>query len=493
MNHPSRGLSRRPITRRNGSGRRGLAVLSRFVWLGAAMCGLFSGALAESGFGQGGERDSGGSATVQRVQLLNGLRILLLHRQGGDRLVVNLLMRSGSTLDPAHKPGLARLSARRLLVRSPDDTKELEVLGIELQVDVQPDATILRAGMPPRRLRTFLDLLGAALAPPPFEDKVAQATAPVKEDPPGRSPDGLAHGLFRRAIFGDHPYGNGSGRRKGAEAILYGDLDDFRRRHYLPNHASLVVVGPVPGRELLDAAREKLGPWTKGTPQESGHPEFPRLDRLSIRLVGAEADGSEADGPEAGIVFGHRTPRRSSGDFYSLEVLNLLLGGLGAGSRLSRVFLTHRINYRFLDSRIRFFRIGGMLQVLAKVPARAAPGALTAILEAVESLKQTPVSEAELESAKTRLIASHGERMRSPEAVADELTQMELFSLSKDFLHRFGDHVRRLTPEDIQGAAKAHLSTTRAIAVVTGANPDLRSRWDRFGTAEVVALPVRSE
>ena len=212
------------------------------------------------------------------------------------------------------------------------------------------------------------------------------------------------------------------------------------------------------------------------------------MDRLSIRLVGEEEDGSEA-----GIVFGHRTPRRSSGDFYSLKVLNLLLGGLATGSRLSRVFLTHRINYRFLDSRIRFFRIGGMLQVLAKVPAQAAPGALTAILEAVESLKQTPVSEAELESAKTQLITSHGERMRFPEAVADELTQMELFSLSKDFLHRFGDHVRSLTPEDIQGAAKAHLSTTRAVAVVTGSNSKVRSRWNRFGTAEVVALPVRSE
>lgn len=485
----SGGLFRRPITRRIGSDRRGLAAVGRLVWLGSALAsGLLLGALPESGFGEAGERDAGGNATVQRFQLLNGLRILLLHRQGDDRLVVNLLVRSGSTLDPSHKPGLARLSARRLLVQSPDDTKELQVLGIELRVDVQPDATILRADMPPRRLRTFLDLLGAALAPPPFEDKVTQAAAPVKEDSPGNTPDGLDHGRFRRAIFGDHPYGNGSGRRKGAEAILYGDLDDFRRRHYIPNDASLIVVGPIPGQELLDAAREKLGPWTKGALQEPGYPEFPRLDRLSIQLVGEEEDGSEA-----GIVFGHRTPRRSSSDFYSLEVLNMLLGGLGTGSRLSRVFLAHRINYLFLDSRIRFFRIGGMLQVLAKVPGKAAPGALAAILEAVESLKQTPVSEAELESAKTRLIASHGERMRSPEAVADELTQMELYSLSKDFLHRFGDHVRRLTPEDIQGAAKAHLSTTRAVAVVTGSNSTARSGWDRFGTAEVVALPVRSE
>lgn len=489
MQGNSGGLSRRPITRRIGSDRRGLATVSRFLWLGAGVAsGLLLGAPPESGLGGVGGLDAGGKAVVQRYELLNGLRILILQRQGGGRLVVNLLIRSGSIHDPVDKSGLARASAHRLLVQTPDDTRELQVLGIELQVDVQPDATILRASMPPRRLRTFLDLLGAALAPPLFEDEVEQGAAAVTDDPPGRISDGLARGRFRRAIFGNHPYGSGPGGTEGAEAILYRDLDDFRRRHYIPNDASLIVVGAVPAGELLDTAREKLGPWTKGNPQEPGYPEFPRLDRLSIQLVGEEEGGTEA-----GIVFGHRAPRRLSTDFYSLEVLNLLLGGLGTGSRLSRVFLSHRINYRFLDSRIWFFRIGGMLQVLAKVPKQVAPGALTAILEAIESFKQLPVSEAELESAKTQLIARHGERMRSPDAIADELTQMELFSLSKDFLERFGDHVRRLTPDDIQGAAKAHLSTTRAVAVVTGSDPEFPSRWDRFGTAEVVVLPRRSE
>ena len=489
MNHLSHGLARSPTTRRMESGRSGLSAVRRFLWLGAGMAsGLLLGAPAESGLGGVGVPGAGGKATVQRFQLLNGLPILLLQSQGGDPLVVNLLIKSGSNRDPVHKPGMARLSARRLLVQTPDRTKELQVLGIELQVDVQPDATILRASMPPRRMRTFLGLLGAALAPPQFRDKVEQDTAVVRDDPPGRSPDGLPHGHFRRAIFGNHPYGSGLGRIGGVETILYGDLGEFRHRHYIPNNASLIVVGAVPAGELLDTVREKLGPWTKGSPQEPTYPEFPRLDHLSIQLVGEEEGGSET-----GIVFGHRTPHRSSSDFYSLKVLNLILGGLGNGSRLSRVFLSRHINYRFLDSQIRFFRIGGMLQVLAKVPEQAAPGALTAILEAIESLKQSPVSEAELESAKMQLIARHGERLRSPDAIADELTYMELFSLSKDFLNRFGDNVRRLTPEDIQGAARAHLSTTRAVAVVTGSGPELRPRWDRFGTAEVVALPIDSE
>ena len=375
------GLFRRPITPRSGSGRRGLAAAGRVVWLGVAVAsGLLAGALPESGFGGARERDAGVTPTVQRFQLLNGLRIVLQHRQGGDRLVVNLLIRSGSTLDPVHRPGLARLSAHRLLVRTPDDTKELEVLGIELQVDVQPDATILRFGMPARRLRTFLDLLGAALAPPLFEDKVATATTPVKDDSPRTSPDGLAHGRFRRAIFGDHPYGAGSGTGKGAEAVLYGDLDEFRRRHYIPNDASLIVVGAIPGKELLDAAREKLGPWTKGDP--SRNPAIPSsrgwIDCRSSLWVRKRAVRKR------GIVFGHRTPRRSSGDFLQPRGSEPALGRtryrFPPQSRLShppdQLSISRQSGSGSSGS-------GGCLQVLARVPEQAAPGALMAILESM--------------------------------------------------------------------------------------------------------------
>ncbi len=427
--------------------------------------------------------ESDKKAVVQRFRLLNGLRILLLQSEVGHELAVNLLVKSGSTRDPGHKPGVADLAARHLLVQDSDQEKDLESLGITLEVEVQPDATIFRAGMPPRRLGIFLGLLGAELVRPFFEAEVEQGTSVVRDDPPRSTPHVLAHYHFRRVIFGEHPYGDGIGRAGMSETILHKDLDEFRNQHYLPNNASLIVVGAIPSKDLLELAREKLGPWTKGSLQEASYPEFPRLDGLSIQLLGEEANS------ETAIFFGHTTPHRLSSDFYSLKVLNLILGGLGTGSRLSSAFLSRRINYRLLDSHIRFYRIGGMLEVLAKVPREVAPAALRAIVEAVENLKQSPVSEVELESAKKQLLASHGETLRSPDTIADQLTQMELFSLSKDYLVRFGYKVRGLTAEDVQGAAKTHLSTTRAVAVVTGVNPEVRSEWTKLGTAEEVALP----
>ncbi len=485
MDKFSHWCSCRLLTWRGGSDRSSLSVAGKFFFLGMGIGGaILLHAISPPGFGGVSRSESAEKTTVQRFRLLNGLRILFLRREVGDELALNLLIKSGSTRDPAHKPGIADLAARRLLVKDPDHQKDLESLGIGLEVDVQPDATVFRAIMPPRRLGIFLELLGAELARPLFEAEVDQATSVVRDEPPLSTPDALAHYHFRRAIFGEHPYGAGLGQAGALETILHKDLDDFRNQHYIPNNASLIVVGSLSSEDLLDLAREKLGPWTKGSLQEASYPEFPRLERLSIQLVGEGGASSEA-----GIFFGHTTPHRLSSDFYSLKVLNLILGGLGSGSRLSSAFLSRRINYRLLDSRIRFYRIGGMLKVLAKVPRKVAPAALTTIVEAVESLKQSPVSEAELESAKAQLLASHGETLRSPDAIADQLTQMELFSLSKDFLDRFGDKVRGLTAEDVQRAAKTHLSTTRAVAVVTGVSPQVRSEWVRLGTAEEVFLP----
>lgn len=489
MDKFSHGYFWRRIIRWTGAGRSSIARVNRSLFLGVGVGSiLLLHPTSPPGFGGVSRTGAGEKVNVQHFRLLNGLRILFLRSNVSDQLALNLLIKSGSTRDPAHKPGVADLTARRLLVEDPDQQKALEALGIALQVDVQPDATLFRVSMPPRRLRLFLGMLGAELARPLFEAEVKLAASAVRNDPPSSIPEVLAHYHFRKAIFGEHPYGNSLGQADPLEAILHKDLDDFRNQHYIPNNASLIVVGSISSEDLLELAREKLGPWTKRNLPEASYPEFPRLESLLIRLVG----GGEASA-EAGIHFGHTTPHRLSSDFYSLKVLNLILGGLGTGSRLSSAFLSRRINYRLLDSRICFYRIGGMLQVLAKVASEDAPAALRAIVQAVESLKQSPVSEAELESAKSQLLASHGEALRSLDTLADQLTHMELFTLSKDFLDRFGDRVRGLTAEDVQGAAKTHLSTTRAVAVVTGVNPQVLSDWTGLGTAEEVEVPQRHD
>jgi len=425
---------------------------------------------------------------IQQFELLNGLRILMVQTATTSDITAHLLIKSGSAQDPYRKRGLANLTAHRLLVGNPGQEINLESLGIKLKFDVQPDATILRGSTRPHRVGVFLELLAAMLSPSGVTSETQPPTIQLRRNTLEiGKPDFLqsARLFFRRAIFENHPYGRSLGQAGFSSEISQADLELFRTEHYVPNNSALVVVGAISSEDLLDMVREKLGPWTKKRLTRITYPELQVLERLSIQLV-QKTNTSSA----AGILFGHTIPGRQSNDFYTLKALNLILGGLGSGSRLSSSFLSHRIKYSLLDSHIRFYRFGGMLEVLARVPGPVAPTALTAIIDAIEGVKQSPIAEAELETAKTQLIAWHSESLESPRSLADQLIQMELFSLSRNFLDRFAEKISELTVDDLQRAAKTHLSTTRAVAVITGVNEEVSTQLTNLGSPEVVISPV---
>ena len=214
------------------------------------------------------------------------------------------------------------------------------------------------------------------------------------------------------------------------------------------------------------------------------YPKFPRIDKLSIQLFSDEENSAQS-----GIVFGHTVPSRSSDDFYSLQALNLILGGFSNGSRLSKAFSTKKINYQFIDSQIEFYELGGLFRVLAKIPSEAATSALTTIIESIENLKQFPVTVSELELAKKNLLALEKARLNSIYSIADKLTMMELFSLSKNPLENFPDELQNLTAGQLQRTAKLYLSTTRAVTIIRGIDERTFKDLNSLGSFEILTIP----
>jgi zinc protease len=54
--------------------------------------------------------------------------------------------------------------------------------------------------------------------------------------------------------------------------------------------------------------------------------------------------------------------------------------------------------------------------------------------------------------------------------LASLITDMELYDLGLDYLQRFSDMIREITPERIQAAAQKYLSTTQLAIAVAGPN-----------------------
>jgi zinc protease len=425
---------------------------------------------AASGFCQRLSLDeaTSGFPPVHRIELLNGFRVLAVEKQA-DRALLNLLIKSGSAADPRSKEGLAFFTAQAVLSANQKTTPErlkdeLNFLGVQLRVHVDVDATVFQAELPSSSLEAVLTLLMNVVVRPAFSEPGLDRLKREHSDPGKPSPDLHAlHEYLLQLLFEGTPCGHATqGRAESVQTLRIADLEAFHQTHYLPNNAALIIVGGPPASRLGTLAREKFGNWIKQ--------EFSPLEPVSRYSLTSKAirviDRKGSD--DALVVLGHPGPSRQTPEYLPLRAMNELMQGIGPSSRLEKCFRFRNIQYQSLRAEFQFGRICGQFQVAGRVPLDFLQQPLQAFRDCIEGLKSEPITEAELSLAKSRLLASHRASQESVIGLADQVTQMELHDLARDFLSAFPARVERLSGASIQEAAKNYLSSSRLGVVVAG-------------------------
>jgi zinc protease len=273
----------------------------------------------------------------------------------------------------------------------------------------------------------------------------------------------LAEKYFHELIFDGHPYARTSrGNPESLKAIQAGDLENFYHSFYIPNNSALVVVGDVVPSEIMSIIREKWGGWTKGTRSEAYFPKLSIRDNYALLVI------QQRNSASAAVIYGHVGPPRVTSDYFSLIVLNAVLGGHGSSSRLAEEFDRRHLSFQKLQSLFNFYEAGGEFQVRAIVPNESVSQSLQAIVDAIEDLKQNRVKEGELKAAQVALIQIFTEGLKSPVEVANNVVTMELYDLASDFLVAFPQRVEQISVERVQETAKTYLDPSRAAAVIVG-------------------------
>jgi len=224
--------------------------------------------------------------------------------------------------------------------------------------------------------------------------------------------------------------------------------------------------------------REKLGGWVRGAKVEEELPQVPVSEAFSILAV-------EDKQEDVALVFGHVAPPRATPDFYAATIMNLIVGSAGKGSRLAQGFLAKDIGHKSLQSEFQFHRWGGLFQVATVVPSSSVASALKTILEVIESVKSSPVSESELISTKEQLLTWYSQVVNSPSLVADQVTAQELYDLASDFLVSFPKRVQQVTKERVEEVSRNYLSTSRAAAVIVGNSREAIPELKKLGMLKV--------
>jgi zinc protease len=403
------------------------------------------------------------------TQLPNGLRLLVVENHALPVANVDLYVRSGYAADPQDKLGLAQMTATLLDKGSPTRTavqiaETVEGVGGSMGAFSGADNLTLSVGVLSDQLPLAFELLSDAALRPTFPEQElltarAQQVAGLRASL--GQPATLASRMFERQVYGGaHPYG----RLRTPESVAALTRDDvvaFHRTHFVPSNALLVISGDVTPAQAQEMAGRFFGQWSGGPAPADAFTPPPSRARPEIFLV--HRPGSV----QSSIYVGHPGISADDPDYYAVQVLNMVLGASG-DSRLEEVLRgAHGWTY---GARSRFNRVlgGGTYAANTDVRVAVTDSALAELLVQLRRIRDEAVPQAELDRAKSYLVASFPGTVETPAQAAGTLATTRLLGLPAEHLTSYPQRIAAVTAADIRRVAGEYLHPDRAVIVVVG-------------------------
>jgi zinc protease len=295
------------------------------------------------------------------------------------------------------------------------------------------------------------------------EDEFAREVRVVQEERRLRtedSPQGLTYEQFNATAFVTSPYRYPIiGWMSDLEALRVEDLQAWYRQWYVPNNATLVVVGAVEPEQVLALARTYFGPLVpRELPILKPTPEIPQLgERRIVVKVPAEL-------PQ--VLLGYKTPvLKTSAETWEPFALQVLAGILGQGesARLSRnlvrgseVATSAWVRYGLTSRLNDLFMLGGN-----PAPERDVADLEKALRAEVARLQQEPVSRQELSRVVAQVIAEDVYQRDSMFYQAMRLGVLETTGLGWRAWEEYVSRVKAVTAEQVRDVARRYLHDDR--------------------------------
>ncbi|HEX9593786.1 MAG TPA: pitrilysin family protein [bacterium] len=406
---------------------------------------------------------------ADRRVLTDGAVLLTLPRPHLPMVSVQVEVAAGSAYDPPDLPGLASLTAALLdegtATRSAAEIAEaLEFIGASLSINCDQDNVTLSLQVLERELATGLDLLADVLTHPAFRlDDVerirAQSRAALLAEE--EEPDRIASKAFRRAAYGDHPYGHPvDGDLDSLAQIQADDLRRFHSRFFRPEATVIAVVGAITPEDAATALTARLDDWSAAAGAPSPIPPPPPTASSRVTL--------QRDFTQSTLILGHAGLRRDAPDFFPALVMNHILGGGGFGSRLTTDLREERGLVYGVASGFDIAQERGLFTVQLATKNESAAEAEAAVREQLRHMRDGGVTERELDEAQAYLTGSFPLRLDANGKLASYLLFMERHHLGRDYLQRFPALVDAVTRDQVAAAARHYLDPDGLIVVVVG-------------------------
>ncbi|MBN2358180.1 MAG: insulinase family protein [Deltaproteobacteria bacterium] len=408
------------------------------------------------------------SIAAQRAKLPNGLDLVVVEDHRLPVASVQLWVKAGSARASAAQPELAALAGRLLWAGSGGRSGARSLppavaVGGESNCWTTADVTVFADEVMAPALEVALRAQGERVRARGLDDRMsAQARLDVerlRSVGRGQEPWSAARESLFALSFQSHPYRWPT--LGWANAEVGAQLEDVRafiRRHYLPNNATLVVVGDVTLAAVKGLAARHLGAWKRGPLSDAAPAPEPAQQGPRRTVLRAAAAGSA-------LLCGVRAPAYADADRPPLQILTRILAQ-NRDSRLHRALVDERTLAYLVQGELVPLAQPGLLYIgVAVRPGQSAAAAEKVLLAEMDRLCVSPVTAAELDRARRQLEAEYVFSLESVGSLASRLGEATVLGGDPELVNREPMALRAVDAAAVQRVAQRYLVEDRRALV----------------------------
>jgi zinc protease len=187
---------------------------------------------------------------------------------------------------------------------------------------------------------------------------------------------------------------------------------------------------------------------------------------------------------QADIHVGRVAPIRTSSEFFPLMVGSNILGG-GTSSRMFKNIREKEGFAYDAHTEYRTNREGAAFQAVTQVRNDVLEPAIKALIAELEGISAKAVSGEELTSIKNFMAGMYLLRLETQDGVAEQLNNIAVQDLPKDYLETYVTKVRSVEPDQLLSAAKKYIAPGQSAVVVVGDASKIVEVLKKFGEVTV--------
>ncbi len=403
----------------------------------------------------------------QESTLANGLKILTIEDFSCPIVAVQLWYHVGSKDENPERQGFAHMFEHMMFrgtdrLGSTDHFDLIRKTGGDCNAYTTFDQTVYTQSLPAHQLNLALWLEAERMSMLKIDQSAFDTERKVVEEERRMGVNGPYGKLLEQTlpyIFPNHPYRWSTiGSIPHLRAASVSELREFWTRYYVPNNATLVVVGAVKHAEVVQLAERNFG-WIPRCedPPRIPAPEFKPFEKQTVSIK-----EKNAPAPLTALVF--RGVPLSHPDATAIDLLTTILGG-GESSRVyRRLVADEQLAVAAMAGALNLEQDGviGVAAVLSPIGSDAEK-AQTAMADEISRVQNDGVTAEELDKARNQMLSGIVVEGLTVESKAAALGSAAVLEGDASRINTRLERIRNVTIADIQRVAKKYLDLDHAI------------------------------